>query len=204
LLRGVNSLSDIELIEILVGSGVKESSFKKISKRILVQIQKNRGDSVSLDSLTCVHGVGEILAMKILGGIELGRRIDYSPGPDVVRITQSKEAYEVFKDIGNMKKERVDILCLNSRFEVLVRETVAIGGLNSANILPRDIIYPAIAHNSAFVVMAHNHPSGDSSPSEEDISLTKRIVVAMEIVGLQLLDHIVVSKNGWSSIDIDG
>lgn len=204
--RGINFLSDIELIEILVGSGIKGANFEKISKSVLnivkEKIQKEK--EVSVSELKQVHGVGQILAMKIIAGIELGRRVYGMYDKDVVRVTKSNEAYEIFKDMKDLKRERVDIVGLNSRFEYVIRETVAIGGLNCASILPRDILYPAILNNCAFVVMAHNHPSGDSTPSQEDILLTKRILEAFDLIGIQLLDHIVLSNNGWNCVDVVG
>ncbi len=204
LLRGINSISDVELIEILVGSGIKGTDFKKISKFVLKVIKEKVGkeEQISVKDLQQVHGVGQILAMKIVSGIELGRRVYGLFDREIVRVTSSNDAYEIFKDMKDLKRERVDIVCLNSRFEYVVRETVAIGGLNCANILPRDILYPAIVNNCAFVLMAHNHPSGDSTPSQEDISLTKKLNQALELVGIQLLDHIVVSKGNYSSVPL--
>ncbi len=204
LLRGINSISDVELIEILVGSGIKGTDFKKISKFVLKVIKEKVGkeEQISVKDLQQVHGVGQILAMKIVCGIELGRRVYGLFDREVVRITNSNDAYEIFKDMKDLKRERVDIVCLNSRFEYVVRETVAIGGLNCANILPRDILYPAIVNNCAFVLMAHNHPSGDSTPSQEDISLTKNLNQALELVGIQLLDHIVVSNQSYTSVPL--
>lgn len=204
LLRGINSISDIELIEILVGSGIKGTDFKKISKSVLKVVKERVGreEQISLKDLQQIHGVGQILAMKIVSGIELGRRVYGLFDKELVRITNSNEAYEIFKDMKDLKKERVDIVCLNSRFEYVVRETVAIGGLNCANLLPRDILYPAIVNNCAFVVMAHNHPSGDSTPSQEDIALTKNLNQALEFVGIQLLDHIVIGKRNFSPVPL--
>ena len=204
LLRGINSISDIELIEILVGSGIKGSDFKKISKSVLKVVKERVGkeEQISVNDLKRIHGVGQILAMKIVSGIELGRRVYGLFDREVVRITNSEDAYVLFKDMRDLKRERVDIVCLNSRFEYVVKETIAVGGLNCANILPRDILYPAITNNCAFVVMAHNHPSGDSTPSQEDIVLTKNLNQALEFVGIQLLDHIVVGKRNFSSIPL--
>ena len=206
LLKGVDALSDIELIEILVGSGVKGESFQKISRRILstVKGEFENEESNLFKSLLNIRGVGSVVAMRILSGMELGRRIYGVFNDEVVRITNASEAYEIFKDMAKLKRERVDILCLNSRFEQILRETVALGSVNRANILPRDILYPALISNSSFVLMAHNHPSGESSPSREDIELTKRINDSLELVGIQLLDHIVIGGNDWHSIDISG
>jgi DNA repair protein RadC len=200
--NGIDVLSDIELIEILVGSGIKGSSYKKISKSVMSVLKKSvkEDSNITLDSLLEVEGIGEVTAMRIVCGIELGKRLHGIFDSETVRVTQSSDAYEVFKDLKTLKKERVDMLSLNSRFECIDRETIAIGSLNCASLLPRDVLYPAIKNNAAFVVLAHNHPSGDSTPSEEDVLLTKRIVDSLELIGIQLLDHVIIGSKGWSCV----
>lgn len=204
LLKGIDSLCDTELIEILVGSGVKGSDFKEISRRILSVVKKGVKESKGIDfnKLLDIRGVGEVVAMRIVVGIELGRRVYGMYDVESIRITQAKDAYEIFKDMGNLLKERIDVVCLNSRFEYICRDTVAVGTLNCASVPPRDILYPAITNNASFVILAHNHPSGDSTPSNEDVLFSKKIFEALDLVGIQLLDHIVVGKGGWSTVDI--
>ena len=106
------------------------------------------------------------------------------------------------KYIGKRKQEHVVALFLNSRFEVISKKTICIGTLDGVNVLPRDIIIPALEFNASSVVLAHNHPSGDSTPSGEDIEITRRINSALELVGLTLLDHIVVAKDEWRRVEI--
>ncbi len=204
LLKGIDSLCDTELIEILVGSGVEGSDFKKISRKILSSVRGDVKEKKDIDfkRLLEIHGVGNVVAMRIVTGIELGKRVYGMYDTERVRITQPKEAYEVFKDIATLQKERVDIVCLNSRFEYICRETVAVGSLNCASVLPRDILYPAILNNSSFVILAHNHPSGDCTPSMEDVQFTKNIYQVLDLVGINLLDHIVVSSCGWRTVNI--
>jgi len=201
---GVSILSDIQLIQILVGSGIKGRDFKQISKSILKIVREDvrKGRDISLERLLRENGVGEVVAMRVLAGIELGRRVYGIFDKEVVRITDSQSAYEILKDMSNLKRERVDILCLNSRFELICRESIALGSLNCANLSPREVLYTAITSNAAFVILTHNHPSGDSTPSEEDITLTKGINRALDLVGIQLLDHIVVGSSDWKSISV--
>lgn len=202
--KGIDALSDTELIEILVGSGIKGSDFKKISRRILSIVRESLKSEygISLKDLKQIHGVGNVVAMRVLTGIELGRRVYGLYDTERVRITQPSDAYEIFKDMALLKKERVDIVCLNSRFEYVCRETVAMGSVNCANVLPRDILYPAITNNASFVILAHNHPSGDCTPSNEDIQFTNTMIDTLELVGINLLDHIIVGKSGWYAIKI--
>ncbi len=201
---GINILSDIELVEILVGSGIKGRDFKQISRSVmnLVKISVKENTPLSIQELLKIEGVGSVLAMRIVSGIELGRRIYGLFDKEIVRITDAKQAYEIFKDMSSLKRERVDLICLNSRFEYICRESIAMGSLNCAKLSPREVLYTSITNNSAFVILAHNHPSGDSTPSEEDILLTKNIVNILDITGIQLLDHIVIGKSTWSSVEI--
>ncbi len=202
--RGIDALSDLDLVAILIGSGVKGRSFAKVSRSVLLKFRKLLKDSRQMEiaDLTTVEGIGEVVAMRILCGIELGRRLYLLSSGVPTLIHNSQQAYEVLKDIGNLKKERVDAIYLNSRFEMIRRETVVLGSVNCANLLPRDVIYPAILYNASFVVLAHNHPSGDCKPSQEDILLTKRLLEAFDLVGLNLLDHIVIAQKGWQCIEI--
>ncbi len=201
---GINILSDIELVEILVGSGIKGRDFKQISRSVmnLVKDSIKQNTPLSIQELLKIEGVGSVLAMRIISGIELGRRIYGLFDKEIVRITDSKQAYEILKEMSSLKRERVDIVCLNSRFEYICRESIAMGSLNCAKLSPREVLYTAITNNSAFVILAHNHPSGDSTPSQEDISLTKSISNILEITGIQLLDHIVIGRDTWSSVEI--
>ncbi|NLZ24630.1 DNA repair protein RadC [Candidatus Dojkabacteria bacterium] len=201
---GVEILSDTELVEILVGSGIKGRDFKQISRSLVKAIKEGvtSEQSIKIDTLVGIEGVGQVLAMRILSGIELGRRLYGLSDKDVLKIMDTEQAYLVLRDMCNLKKERVDIICLNSRFEYICRESVALGSLNCANLSPRDVVYPAVMNNSAFVILAHNHPSGDSTPSKEDINLTESILKALDLVGIPLLDHIVIGNNCWSSVSV--
>ena len=201
---GINILSDIELVEILVGSGIKGRDYKLISRAVMNLVKKSikQNTPLSIQHLLEIQGVGGVLAMRILAGIELGRRIYGLFDKEIVRITDSQQAYAILKDMSSLKRERVDMICLNSRFEYICRESIAMGSLNCAKLSPREVLYTAIINNSVFVNLAHNHPSGDSTPSEEDITLTKNISSILEITGVQLLDHIVIGRDTWSSVEI--
>lgn len=201
---GVSVLSDIELIQILVGSGIKGRSFRNISKAIMRKVREciRGGKLLNIGDLNTIQGVGNVVAMRLIAGIELGRRIYGIEDSKVVKVKDSESAYNIFKDMSQLKRERVDIVCLNSRFDLICRESIALGSLNCANLSPREVLYTSIVNNAAFVILAHNHPSGESTPSLEDINLTKRINSALEIVDIQLLDHLVIGKDIWSSVSV--
>ena len=201
---GIDSLSDNDLIAILIGSGIKGKDFKSISLSVLKKIRKGikRGNELTLEELSHIEGVGQVTAMRILSGMELGRRVYGIYSSQKFLIYNSKDAYELLKNIATYKQEHIVALYLNSRFELLEQKTVRIGGVDSAQLLPRDVITYALDNNASYVVLAHNHPSGECSPSQEDIVLTKRLNEAMDLMGIKLLEHIVIAKDGWKSIDV--
>jgi DNA repair protein RadC len=201
---GLDSLSDTDLISILVGSGIKGKDFKSIALSILKKI-KNRiktGEDIELMDLSDIEGVGNVTAMRIISGMELGRRVYGIYDNDRVVIQNSKQAYELVRNISKLKQEHVIGIYLNARFELIEKKTIRIGGIDNSQLLPREVISYALKNNSSYIVIAHNHPSGDCTPSQEDILLTKRLDQAMDIMGITMLEHLVIAKNGWKSIDI--
>jgi DNA repair protein RadC len=201
---GIDSLSDNDLIAILVGSGIKGKDFKSISLSILRKIRRSikKGDEIDLKTLSKTSGVGEVTAMRILAGMELGRRVYGIYSQEKVSVQNSKQAYELLKNMTNLKQEHIVALYLNSRFELIEQRTIRIGGVDNSQLLPRDVISYALENNASYVVMAHNHPSGDCQPSQEDILLTSRLEEAMGIMGITMLEHLVIAQDGWKSIDI--
>lgn len=201
--KGIDNLSDIDLIAILVGSGIKGRDFLSVARGVLSKIRRllREGKELEIADIIKVDGVGIVTAMRILCGIELGRRLYDLSSKERVYIRNSQEAYAALRDVGKKKQEYVIALFLNSRFEVLDRRVICIGSLDGVTILPRDIIIPALEVNASSVVIAHNHPSGDCSPSQEDIVLTRRIQEGLDLVGLNLLDHIVIGKDEWRRVE---
>lgn len=202
--RGIDSLSDMELLAIIIGRGIKGKNFMSVSRSLLSRMRSvlEAKKIITLDSIKDIEGIGEVTGMKILCGIELGRRLYDIGNAEKIFIKNSEDAYSVLKYIGKRKQEHVVALFLNSRFEIISKKTICIGTLDGVNVLPRDIIIPALEFNASSVVLAHNHPSGDSRPSMEDVEITRRINSALELVGLTLLDHIVVAKNEWRRVEI--
>lgn len=204
LTRGIDNLSDMDLVAIIVGRGIKGRDFLSVSRSVINKMRKvvsNRGD-MNINDINCVNGIGTVTAMRILAGIELGRRIYGLVDSEKCFVKNSQEAYEILKDIAKKKQEHIVALFLNSRFELLGRKVICIGSLDGVSVLPRDIIIPALEINANSIVMAHNHPSGDATPSNEDIDITRRIKEGLELVGINLLDHIVIGKDMWERVDL--
>lgn len=202
--KGIDNLSDMELIAILVGSGIKGRDFLVVAKSILSKMRKmlSQKKQIQFQDITEIEGVGNVTAMKILCGIELGKRLYDLNSCEKSIVRNSEEAFVILGDIGKKKQEYVVALFLNSRFEVLDRRTICIGSLDGVSVLPRDIIIPALELNASSVVIAHNHPSGEPTPSQEDIIITKRISEAFDLVGLNLLDHIVIGGKQWRRVEV--
>lgn len=202
--KGLTNLSDMELIAILVGKGVKGRNFLDVSKSVLLQMKRvvQKKTEIDIKDIVGVEGIGLVTAMRILSGIELGRRLYEVDSGEKICLKTSNDAYTLLRDISRRKQEHVVALFLNSRFELLARRTICIGSLDGVSVLPRDIIIPALEVNASSVVLAHNHPSGDPTPSSDDIVITKRISEGLGLVGLNLLDHIVIGEKGWERVDL--
>lgn len=202
--KGIDNLTDMDLVAILVGSGVKGKDFLTVSREVINCIRNTikSNEELKIENITKIEGVGDITAMRILCGIELGRRLYGLNDKEKILVRNSAEAYELLKGISKKKQEHIISLFLNSRFEVLEKRVICIGSLDGVSVLPRDIIIPALELNASSVIMAHNHPSGDPTPSREDVAITNRIKEGLELVGLNLLDHIVIGKNEWKSISL--
>ncbi len=202
-MRGVESLSNQELLAIMLSKGIKGYNFSTVAKQVEGKILGSVSQGLDIyEQMISVKGVGKVKAMQILAGIELGARIYSLHKEKGGRIYNSKEAWNILKYIGRYKQEHVVGLFLNARYELLKKQTVAIGSLDRISIKPRDIIIPALSLNCAYILLAHNHPSGDHTPSVEDISFTKNLKESCDIVGLQLLDHLVITQEGWSRVEI--
>lgn len=195
---GVASLSLTELVAIILSSGTKANNVFSISKKVSNFLKQGGSE---LDKLSGITGVGEVKAMKLLAALELGVRIAYRESPLIV-ISSSQKAYETLKGIGVYKQEHLVGVFLNARYELMGKKTVSIGTVDSVQVLPRDIIISALKFNASYVIMAHNHPSGSLVPSKEDILVTKRTKQALDLVGISLLDHLVIGREGWKSVPL--
>jgi len=200
--RGIDSLSDMELIAIIIGSGIKGHDFMSVSRSVVYQIRKSikKNGNVDVNDIVDILGIGLATAMKILSGIELGRRLYDLGSKEKAIVRNSQEAYYLLRDMQKKKQEYIVGIFLNSRFELLEQRTLAIGTVDGAGLLPRDVIIPALELNASSVILAHNHPSGDPLPSDEDFAVTERVGKALDLVGMKLLDHMVIGRESWKSI----
>lgn len=193
---GVSSLTIADLIAVILSSGTKNKDVFKISKEVEKIFKRQQFE---FSEFSNVKGVGKVKAMKLVCAVELGIRLNIKEN-NLKKIISSKEAYETLRYIGKYTQEHFVAVFLNARYELLGKKTLGIGTVNSVQILPRDIILTGLSFNATFVIIAHNHPSNDSTPSKEDIEVGNRIQKALEIVGMELIDNLIITKDGWNNI----
>jgi len=195
---GAGVLTDAELIAILLGSGSIGASALDSAARVVAAVNVRRLSEASAEDLLAVRGVGQARAAQLMAAAELGRRL--WPDGDATPLVRGPESvYELTRDIRAMNREHFVGFYLNSRNQVLKREIISIGSLNASIVHPREVFLPAVAMSAASVVLAHNHPSGDPTPSEEDLAITRRLLEAGRILGIDLLDHVVVARESYAS-----
>lgn len=197
--RGVEALSTKELVAILLGSGIKGKNVLLIAEALLRQTGGKKLSDLSLDEIQSIQGIGSVRAATFIAAFELGKR--YLLKEETKPAFESaKEVFEYCQDMRSLKKEHFVSLYLNAKNRLILRETIAIGSLFSNLIHPREVFAPAISNSTAFVILVHNHPSGDPEPSENDLLLTKRLVECGKLLGIDVLDHVIIGKNSFVSL----
>ena len=194
---GISALRDEELLAIVLRTGYKGKNGLQLAKEILKKYSADEFIHIPLSKLKQIKGIGTSKASIIAAASELVKR---GLDKNIVSIKKPIEILPLVFDIKDKKKEYFVVFYLNARNEVLKKDVVSVGTLNASLVHPREVFYPAIKHSAARVILVHNHPSGNPTPSEDDIKLTKRLIYAGEILGIEILDHIVVSKNDFFSM----
>ncbi len=198
---GEPSLSNSELLAIILGKGTKEKNVLELSGEILSQNNLKKLSTQNVVSLSNIKGVGFAKACQIVACFELGRRLASFSEETKPIITCAEDIYKIIHPkLREEKKENFLGVFLDTRKRIIKEETLFIGTLDSSIIHPREILRSAIKESAAALIVVHNHPSGDSSPSNEDIEITKRIINAGEIIGIPLLDHIIIGDNNYVSL----
>ena len=197
--NGRSNLTDSELLAILLGSGSVNQNVLKLSEKLLKHYPLKSLSEISLQLLTKIPGIGKSKASRILAALELGERVYSPPAINKIIIRSTEDAVAQFKSIAAKKQEYLEVLYLNARHELLQQETIGIGSLNSMVITPKEVFSPAFHTPCAAIIVAHNHPSGDPDPSDDDIKFTQRIHEAGEILAIPLLDHLIIAKSRYFS-----
>jgi len=194
---GPEKLSNSELLAILLRSGTKEENVVELSNKILKRFSANELPNLTFTDLKNYPGLGPAKACEIVACFELGKRLLKDKKAEIY--VKPKEIWDELKDLRDHKKEHFVIFYLDSRNQEIKREIISVGSLNANLVHPREVFEPAVRHLAAQVILAHNHPSGDPEPSEDDLEITKRLVESGKILGIEIVDHIIVVKNGFLS-----
>jgi len=203
---GAEHLSDSELLAIIIKSGTKEMNSLKLAQVLLSKNSSglssfNYLGNISIEELKSFKGIGRVKAIQIKAVIEIAKRISKSTRDKVTKITSPKDVYKLLsKDLEDKQVEQLKVVILNNKNIVKSVVTVSIGGQNSASASVKEILYEPIKQMAASIIIAHNHPSGESSPSKQDIAFTKKIIEGIRIFDIELLDHIIIGKNEYTSI----
>jgi DNA repair protein RadC len=194
---GPEKLSNSELLSILLRSGTKEENVVELSNKILKKFSANELPNLTYADLKDYPGLGPAKACEIIACFELGKRILKDKKAKIY--LKPKEIWEELKDLRNNKKEHFIIFYLVSRNQEIRREIISIGSINANLVHPREVFEPAVRYLAAQIVLVHNHPSGDPEPSEDDLEITKRLIEAGKILGIEVVDHIIIVKTGFIS-----
>ncbi|WP_182501881.1 RadC family protein [Peribacillus huizhouensis] len=203
---GPQSLSNQELLAILLRTGTKEESVLQLANRLISTFEGLRMlIDASIDEITAIKGIGEAKAIQILAAVELGKRITQLNYPDryVIRSPEDGAKY-CMEEMRFLTQEHFITLYLNTKNQVIHKQTIFIGSLNASIVHPREVYKEAFRRSAASIICLHNHPSGDPSPSREDIEVTKRLVECGKIIGIELLDHIIIGEHKFVSLKEKG
>ncbi|PKG21694.1 RadC family protein [Niallia nealsonii] len=203
---GPESLSNHELIAIIIQTGSKNESVLSLANKLLAHFDGLRLlKDASLDELKTIKGIGTVKAIQLLASIELGRRVSNLVYSDRYCIRSPEDAAKyMMNDMRFLTQEHFVCLYLNTKNQVMHKQTIFIGSLNASIVHPREVYKEAFRRSAASIICLHNHPSGDPSPSREDIEVTKRLVECGKIIGIDLLDHIIIGENKFVSLKEKG
>ncbi|MGA9212674.1 RadC family protein [Kaistella sp.] len=202
LLKGKNSLSDAELLAIIMGSGNREDSAVELARKIFDSVGNNWHNLslLRISDLMKFKGIGEAKAISIAVSLEIGRRRAAQEVPEKTQISSSKESYNILLPyLSDLHTEEFWAIYLNQNNRVLGKSKLSSGGINQSVVDVRILFKTALEHLATGLIIAHNHPSGNLKPSSEDIRITKQITDAGKILNIQLLDHLIISQNAYLS-----
>ena len=198
--KGARALSDVELVAIILGSGTKDQDVMALASKVAKLISGNKGD-ISMKMLSSIEGIGLAKASQILAGFELARRY---LSTEAVKVSNPKDILPLLSDIANKQQEYFVCISLNGANEIIAKRIVTVGLLDKTQVHPREVFADVIADRAASVILAHNHPSGELRPSQNDLEVHKQLTEAGKILGIQILDHFIVTKRGYCSLYEEG
>lgn len=205
--KGATALTDAELLAILIGSGTREESAVALCKRILASVENNLTElsKLTVANLMKFKGIGDAKAITIVAALELGKRRRLAEATKREAITASRDAYELLLPLfEDLKHEEFWILLLNRANKVIRKEKISAGGVAGTVVDNKMLFKTAIESLASSIILAHNHPSGNLKPSQQDIALTRTIKQAAQLFDINLFDHLIVTEHGYYSFADEG
>ena len=201
--HGLNALSNMELLALVLNTGTKKEGVLQMSKRII----KDYGEGgimsqKSAKNLSENFNIPIGKSVQIVACAELGRRFFRKNSLSLPTIRTAREIYEYVKDMHNLSKEHIRGIYLNAHYQVIHDEIISIGTVDANIIHPREVFKPAIEHSAVALILVHNHPSGITTPSEADISVTRQLADTGKMLGIDLIDHVIVTRDEFTSIPL--
>ena len=207
LLKGKSVLSDSELLAIILGSGNNEDSAVELARKILASVDYNwqKLSKLSIKDLMKFKGIGEAKAISVAAALEIGRRKAAQEIPEKEKVTSVNDLYKIFSQyLSDLQTEEFWAIFLNQKNHVIYKTQISKGGISGTLVDVRVIFRIAIEHLATSVVVAHNHPTGNLTPSQPDISITRRIKEAGYLLDIKLLDHLIIGENSFFSFSEQG
>lgn len=207
LLKGKTSLSDSELLAIILGSGNNEDSAVELARKILASVGNNWQNlsKLSIKDLMKFKGIGEAKAISVAATLEIGRRKASQEMPEKTSISSARDSYNVFSQhLSDLRTEEFWAIFLNQKNQIVYKTQISKGGISGTLVDVRVLFRIALEHFATSIIVAHNHPSGSLKPSLEDIQITKNIKNAGEILNVTLLDHLIIGDNSFFSFAEEG
>ena len=207
LLKGKSALSDSELLAIILGSGNNEDSAVELARKILASVDYNwqKLSKLSIKDLIKFKGIGEAKAISVAAALEIGRRKAAQEIPEKEKVTSVNDLYKIFSQyLSDLQTEEFWAIFLNQKNHVIYKTQISKGGISGTLVDVRVIFRIAIEHFATSVVVAHNHPTGNLTPSQPDISITRRIKEAGDLLDIKLLDHLIIGENSFFSFSEQG
>lgn len=191
--NGASALSDSELLAIILRTGSKKENVINLSQRILGEYNIKQLSQINPTQLMKIHGIKESKATQISACFEIARRLESFNSVEKPKISSPEDVYRrLFPRMRELKKEMFIELCLDTKNQILKEEVISVGSLNANVVHPREVFKLALTESAAHIIVAHNHPSGDPTPSREDIEITKKLVETGNIMGITVLDHVII------------
>lgn len=205
---GASGLSNAELLALIIRNGTKDKSAIRLADDVISYAEEITGGlgMAEVRELTMIDGIGEAKACSIVAAMELSRRLISGRQAAVKpKLRDSEQVAELLmQEMMAEKRELFMTLNLNTKLQIESKSIISIGNVDSAPVHPREVFGPAIRRGAAAVVAAHNHPSGDPTPSIQDIDVTKRLIKASEVLGIVLLDHVIIGNGCFTSMKSEG